>query len=262
MADDDLAQRVAELTAELDRLHKEIVVAQVVQTSLLPDVHAAAHVELAATLVPASDVGGDYYDLHEVGDTCWVAIGDVAGHGLRTAMIMVMVQSIVAAAVRAGGTPAPSEVLAMVNRAVWDNIRNRLGSDEHVTCTLLRVDPDGRVLYAGAHEEMVVCRAAGGPCEIVPTPGTWLGVLSEITGKNQDRELRLAPGDRIVLFTDGVTEARAADKRQFGMARLLDVIDRHRGAPVAVMRDAIFEAVEQFRAGLDDDTTVVVAEFR
>ncbi|HVK87727.1 MAG TPA: PP2C family protein-serine/threonine phosphatase [Kofleriaceae bacterium] len=250
-ADEDHVQR--------DRLHKELVIAQVVQTSLLPTEHEGQHFKVAATLVPADEVGGDYYDVINVGDTCWIAIGDVAGHGLRTAMIMLMVQSIVAAAVRLGHMP-PSEVLTSVNRALWDNIRKRLGSDEHMTCTLLRCGPDGRVAFAGAHEEMLVCRA-GGECEIIPTPGTWLGVLPDITGKNQDRELQLRPGDTIVLFTDGVTEARDAHKRQFGMERLIEVVDRHRGAPLPAIRDAIFGAVEQFRDALEDDTTVVVAAY-
>lgn len=250
-ADEDHDQR--------DRLHKELVIAQVVQTSLLPTEHEGQHFKVAATLVPADEVGGDYYDVINLDDTCWIAIGDVAGHGLRTAMIMLMVQSIVAAAVRFGQL-SPSEVLTSVNRALWDNIRRRLGSDEHMTCTLLRCSPDGRVAYAGAHEEMLVCRA-GGACEIVTTPGTWLGVLPDIAGKNQDRELQLRPGDIIVLFTDGVTEARDAHKQQFGMDRLIDVVDRHRGAPLPVLRDAIFGAVEAFRDALEDDTTVVVAAY-
>jgi sigma-B regulation protein RsbU (phosphoserine phosphatase) len=252
----------AELAFERERWNRELLIAQVLQTSLLPTEHQTAHVEIAATLMPATEVGGDYYDVHNAGDMCWIAIGDVAGHGMRTGMIMLMMQSIVSAAVRAMPPPEPSEVLATVNRALWDNIRKRLASDEHLTCTLLRWDPDGRVRYAGAHEEIVVCRAAGGPCEIVPTPGTWLAAIPDVVGKNHDRDLHLAPGDVMVLFTDGVTEARAPDRKQFGMTRLVEVIERHRGAPVTEIRDALLAAVEQFREALEDDTTVVVASYR
>ncbi|MDX2091448.1 MAG: PP2C family protein-serine/threonine phosphatase [Kofleriaceae bacterium] len=252
----------AELAFERERWNRELLIAQVLQTSLLPTEHHSAHVEIAATLVPATEVGGDYYDVHNVGDTCWIAIGDVAGHGMRTAMIMLMVQSIVSASVRTTPAPAPSEVLASVNRALWDNIRKRLASDEHLTCTLLRWDPGGRVRYAGAHEEIVISRAAGGPCEIIPTPGTWLAAIPDVAGKNHDRDLHLAPGDVMVLITDGVTEARDASKKQFGMTRLASVIERHRGAPLPEIRDAIFQAVEEFRVALEDDTTVVVATYR
>ena len=257
----EMAELHRGLSEERDRLQRELVIATVVQTSLLPTEHDGGHYEIAGTLHPATEVGGDYYDVVHLGDTCWLAIGDVAGHGLRTALIMLMVQAIVSATVRTSPAPPPSEVLAIVNRALWNNVRVRLESDEHMTCTLLRCEADGRVLHAGAHEDLVICRASGGPCETIETRGSWLGAIPDIVGKNPEAELRLTPGDLLVLYTDGVTEARNAERAQFGLDRLTDVVERHRGAPVRRVRDAIFEAVEAW-GPQDDDVTVVVARYR
>ena len=214
-------------------------------------------------MVPATEVGGDYYDVVPVGDTCWLAIGgDVAGHGLRSAMIMLMLQSIVGAMVRAQPAPSPSAVLDTVNRVLWDNIRRRLKADEHITCTLLECHADGRVRFAGAHEDILIARAAGGVCEQVETRGAWLAAIPEIAGRNVEQELVLEPGDVMVLFTDGVSEAMRADRAQFGLNRLTGVIEQHRTEPLAAIRDAIFAAVRGWMATQADDITVVVARYR
>lgn len=258
----EMRELYEQLTDERDRLQRELVIATVLQTSLLPTEIRGTHLEIAGALVPATEVGGDYYDVIHTGDTTWIAIGDVAGHGLRTALIMLMAQSIVSSTVRITPPLMPSEILAIANRALWENIRKRLESDEHMTCTLLRSDPDGRVRYAGAHEEFLVCRTATGTCEAIATPGTWLGAVAEITGKNSDHELVLADDDVIVLYTDGVTEARDTHKAQFGLARLVAVVEANHTQPVRKIRDAIFDAIEGFRTAQNDDVTVVVARYR
>jgi len=255
------AEMHQQLSDERDRLQRELVIAAVLQTTLLPAEHDGRHYEIAGALHPTTEVGGDYYDVIHTGEHCWLAIGDVAGHGLRTALIMMMVQSIVAATVRATPPPEPDEVLAIVNRALWNNIRVRLVSDEHMTCTLLHCAGDGQILHAGAHEFMLVARATGGPCEVIETRGSWLGAIPEVDGKNPVAELVLRHGDLLVLFTDGVTETRGADRVQFGLERLAAVVEAHRQRPVREIRDAIFDAVEAW-GPQNDDVTAVVARYR
>jgi sigma-B regulation protein RsbU (phosphoserine phosphatase) len=242
-----------------EELHQILAI---LQTTLLPTEHMGAFVEIAATHVPASEVGGDYYDVINVGGTTWLAIGDVVGHGLRSALIMLMAQASVSALVRLSPSPSPSYVLELTNRVLWENVRQRLSSDDHMTCTLLRCDPDGSVTYAGAHEDLVIWRAATGTCEQLATPGTWLAAIDDIAGKNTDRMFHLAPGDVLVLYTDGVTEARDAARKQFGIDRLTAVVTARATEPLREIRDAIFEAVEGFRVHQDDDVTVVVAAYR
>lgn len=250
------------LAEDRDRLRRELEVATVLQTSILPGANAHTLFDVAATMLPATEVGGDYYDVVSTTDACWLGIGDVAGHGLRTAMIMMMLQSIVGAMVRTSPAPAPSAILEAVNRALWDNIRERLHANEHVTCTLLACDGTGEVRFAGAHEDILVCRAAGGPCARVETRGTWLAAIPDVAGRNVEQSLRLAPGDVMVLFTDGITEARNAERAQFGLDRLADVIEQNRERSVADIRDAIVGAVQAWMARQDDDLTVVVSRYR
>ncbi len=258
----ELARSRAQLAAQ-ERLERELEIATRIQTSILPVGVDVPGLELAATMRPASEVGGDYYDIlpQPAGD-CWLGIGDVAGHGLTAGLVMLMVQSLVAGLVEARRDARPSDLMPALNAMLHRNIRERLRQDEHVTLTLLRVLPDGRVLFAGAHEDIVVCRAAGGPCERVPTPGTWLGVLPDIGAATSDSELRLAPGDVMLLYTDGVTEAMDHRRQQFGLDRLCAALEARRDRPAADLCAALAAEVAAHTAEQRDDITLLVVRYR
>ena len=247
--------------AEKQRLERELEIASRIQTSILPKSYDVAGLEIAARMIPASEVGGDYYDVFAMGDGCWVGIGDVAGHGLSAGLEMLMVQSVVAALVRHAPRAAPSDHVRVLNQVLYDNIRERLGQDEHITLTLFRYE-GGVFTFAGAHEEILVCRAAGGPCEHIQTPGTWLGGMRDVSRSTRDSKLELHPGDLMVLYTDGITEAMNAKGVQFGDQRLTALLEEHRDAPAATVRDRVIEAVLAWQAKQDDDISLVVIRRR
>jgi sigma-B regulation protein RsbU (phosphoserine phosphatase) len=247
--------------AEKKRLERELEIASRIQTSILPKAYDVAGLEIAARMIPASEVGGDYYDVFAMGDGCWVGIGDVAGHGLSAGLEMLMVQSVIAGLVRHAPRAAPSDHVRVLNQVLYDNIRDRLGQDEHITLTLLRYE-DGTFTFAGAHEEILVCRAAGGPCEHIQTPGTWLGGMRDVSRATRDSKLELQPGDLMVLYTDGITEAQNKDRTQFGDERFTRVIEENRNEPVEVVRDRVIEAVQAWQAVQDDDISIVVIRRR
>jgi serine phosphatase RsbU (regulator of sigma subunit) len=249
------------ITQERDRLEREFEIAMRIQTSILPRSLAASGYRVAARMVPADEVGGDYYDVIPTDGGCWIGIGDVTGHGLRAAVVMLMVQSIVAALVRERPAAAPRDLIGVTNRAIYANLRDRLQLAEHVTCTLLRCGLDGRIAYAGAHEDIVICRAAGGPCERLATPGTWLGGRERIEQFTVDSEIGLARGDLIVVYTDGVTEAMDRQGRQFGLDRLCDLIEDTRGAAPDRVVDRIVVAVRAWMDKQADDVTVLAAMY-
>ncbi|MDX2088178.1 MAG: SpoIIE family protein phosphatase [Kofleriaceae bacterium] len=241
--------------AEKERLEKELEIATRIQTSMLPvsfDVH---RMDIAAKMVPAAEVGGDYYDILPVKDGCWIGIGDVAGHGLTAGLEMMMVQSVVSALVRENPEATPKHHLKILNQVIYDNVRNRLHQDEHVTLTLMHC-AEGNVTFAGAHEDIILCRVGATQCERIATPGPWLGAMRDITRVTQDSTLELAPGDLMVLYSDGITESRGADGKEFGIDRLCDTIFAARNLTVEEIRDRIFEAVASYRQ--DDDRSVVV----
>jgi serine phosphatase RsbU (regulator of sigma subunit) len=244
-----------------ERLQREMNVAQHIQTAILPQDPRIPVLELAAAMRPATEVGGDYYDVLPVRDGCWLAMGDVSGHGLDAGLIALMIQSAVAALVRADPDAAPRAILCAVNEALHENLEHRLRKIGHATMVLLRVRGDGRVTFAGAHEDMLVWRARAGRCEVVETPGTWLGGAARIEAATVDSTLQLEQGDVLVLFTDGLTEARNGDGIMFGEDRLRAELEAAAGDGVDVIRDRLLGAVAAWAVAIDDDRSVLVARY-
>ncbi len=247
--------------ASKERLERELEIATRIQTSLLPQNPTVPGLEIDARMQPASEVGGDYYDVLPVADGCWLGIGDVAGHGLTAGLVMLMLQSVIGALVQEHPNAHPAQLLPALNAVLYKNIRERLDQDEHITLTLLCVRPDGDVLFAGAHEEILVCRAAGGPCERFETPGTWLGVLPLVDDAVPAMNLRLQPGDVMLLYSDGLIEAMDTNRRQFGMDRVCAAIEAHRDRSVKVLCDRLMAEVTAWMARQDDDITILAVRY-
>ncbi len=261
-----LVQQVVEETArrqvaERERLEKEAQIAAKIQTGILPRDLGVDGLEIAASMVPAATVGGDYYDVLPTADGCWIGIGDVAGHGLQTGLVMMMIQSAVASMIRYTPGAAPRDVLRVLNSVLFENVRQRLHQDEHATLTLLRYHRMGRIVHAGAHEEMLVFRAASGRCEAIVTPGTWVAAVRNIDSGTVDTNLQLQHGDVLLLYTDGVTRARNAVQEAFGSERLRSLFDSVGRESVSVIRDKVMEAVRDWMEEQEDDVTVLVARY-
>lgn len=248
--------------AERARLEKEMEIATRIQTSILPRDVTVAGLEIAATMRTATEVGGDYYDVIPVDDGCWIGIGDVAGHGLGTGLVMLMMQSGIGVLARKIPDASPRDLLLALNAMLVDNVRRRLGQREHATLTLLRYRKDGTLAFAGAHEEILILRAATGRCERLETPGPWVGAKLDIAAGTVESRAQLLPGDLLVLYTDGIIEAVARDGRErFGTDRMVALLEAHQGdAPIAI-RDRLMSAVTDFAAALDDDVTLLCARY-
>ncbi len=245
------------------RVEEEIAIARRVQTSLLPKNLALRGLEVSAAMIPASEVGGDYYDVVPTSDGGWVAIGDVSGHGLTAGLVMLMVQSAMSTATASRPDATPRHLLELLNRVLYDNIRNRLEHGDFVTLSLLRYFESGRLLFAGAHQDILLRRAANGRVEEIETPGTWLGAAADITAVTRDNEIELAPGDLFVLFTDGITEATSPSGELYGVDRLIAAVEKYATEPVERVRARLFDEVRAFTAGGEqaDDMTIVVGRF-
>jgi serine phosphatase RsbU (regulator of sigma subunit) len=257
-------ERAAQEMGKKQRLEKELEIGARIQTCLLPEVIDIPGLEVAARMTPASEVGGDYYDAFPVpGGGAFIGIGDVAGHGLTSGLVMLMVQSVVGALGRRYPDAAPSDIVSALNTVLYDNIRHRLHNKEHVTFTLFRYFRDGRFVFAGAHEELVVYRKRTSQVEFIETPGTWLGAMKDISKFTTDSELKLEDGDILVLYTDGVTEAMDGAREQFGLDRLATLLKEHAELPVEQLCNAINTRVLAWcNQAADDDITLLVARYR
>ncbi|HXX67014.1 MAG TPA: substrate-binding domain-containing protein [Polyangiaceae bacterium] len=243
--------------AERERLEKEMEIAARIQTTIIPKGVLVPGLDIAAIMIPASEVGGDYYDVIPCDGGCWIGVGDVAGHGLQTGLVMVMIQSIVAALIRRDSRSSPSEVYGVLNAVLYENVRRRMSQDEHATLTLLRYE-GGRFVCAGAHEDIIVFRRSRGECESFETRGPWVGAVPTVDGALVEMSISLEVGDIMVLYTDGVTEAKDARGVQFGLERVRTIVERVSDQPVQSVRDHLVAAVRSWTQTQEDDVSLIV----
>lgn len=245
---------------ERQRLKQEAVLAARIQTDILPKRSGVDGLEISAKMIPAAEVGGDYYDIIPCENGCWLGIGDVTGHGLMAGLLMMMIQSMVAALVHSRPDASPRDIVIDLNAVLYANIRHRLGRDEQASLMLLRYERSGRLTFAGYHEEFLVYRSGLGVSELITPPGIWVGVLADISAETVAVELQLNEGDFFVLYSDGVLEALNDHGEQFGTKRLKALVDQAgSSAEPSELIQLILDAVDQWQPRQRDDVTVLVA---
>lgn len=254
---DDIPPHVRRI-AERERQKVELETARSIQSSILPELPPQMNgVPIAHAYLPATEVGGDFYDVLALEDgRLALAVGDVAGHGASSGLIMAMAKS--ALAVQTTVDPEVESVFATLNRTVHQSARQRLLT----TLCYAVLDPaERRMLYASAGHLFPYRVTPEGRVFALESVAYPLGVRPTLAV--QSRSERLAAGDLVVLFSDGVIEARRpGSDEMFGFARLEEVLRRQAGASPEQAREAILEAVEAFRGKgpRDDDLTLLVAQ--
>lgn len=249
----------ADLKRARDALWGEMEVAKRIQTSLLPRMHELPGYRVAATMMPADEVGGDYYDVIESGPgETWLCIGDVSGHGVESGLIMMMTQTSIFTTVNRAAGLQPSEVLVGVNSVLKKNI-SRLGADRYVTCMAIQL-LQNQIRFAGKHQDILIYRARTGTTEWIPTDGVWLGLVDDIKGMLSDDVRPVEEGDVILLFTDGVTEAMNARRELYGEERLRQTLSRTAHEDVDAIVQAIVKDVWAFMNQQKDDVSIVAVK--
>ncbi len=248
---------MCELKIARDSIWSEMELAKRIQTALLPDNQKLKGYDIAATMLPADEVGGDYYDIIETpeGDK-WVTIGDVSGHGVDSGLIMMMAQTSILSKVNNNGSCGPSEMISSINRIIRENI-SRLGSDHYMTMMALRLN-QSEMTVAGKHQDLIIYRSALNRTETVTIPGTWVGITDDIKDCLEELTIEINTGDIVLLFTDGITEATNAKGEMFGQVRLEQSLNKYADLPVGKLRDKIIEEVNTYQQKQLDDMTLVV----
>jgi predicted ATPase/serine phosphatase RsbU (regulator of sigma subunit) len=210
-----VAQRTEELRRTLAELWSEMDLARKIQTVLLPKETRFRDYEVSALMVPASTVGGDYYDIIRTDGDDWLLIGDVSGHGVTAGLTMMMIQTAIRTVVLSEGQGAakltPAQVLSRVNAAVRGNLQ-KVSEDQYMTITGLQLQGSS-VRYSGLHQDILIYRASSRQVERVETRGMWIGPVDDIGPLLRDDTLELTRGDILLLYTDGITEAMVGGRR-------------------------------------------------
>src|ERR1700722_7041500 len=248
------SQEHDKIKLQFDRQGRELEEARAIQEGFLPkSIPQMAGYEIAATWQPARIVGGDYCDVMAFGgDSMGLCIGDVAGKGMPAAMLMSNLQ----AAVRglASSEIMPDGLCSRLNALIYQNIR----SDRFVTFFYAHLDGASRELrYANAGHNAPIVVHRDGSHERLEEGGGVLGVFA--IQPYSMSVVKLEAGDRVVLFTDGVTEACVPNGEEFGEARLLRLVEENRSESAQEVQKIILKAAGEFSEGnWHDDATVLV----
>ena len=255
---------ITDITAEKERIGTELSVATDIQSGLVPNFSIGfperKDIELCASMSPAKEVGGDFYDYFLIDDDhLAMVIADVSGKGIPAALFMMVTKILIKEKSRiSGGTPA--EILEFVN----DRLVENNPADMFVTVWLGILEiSSGKIIAANAgHEDPAIYRKDGRFELIKNKHSLFAGAMPGV--KYKDFEVQLNKGDKIFIYTDGVPEATNADEKMFTLGKMIDVLNRHKDASPEGIIKGVKESVDEFsdEAAQFDDVTMLCLELK
>ena len=253
---------VARVSAEKERIGAELKVATQIQADMLPRIFPPfperRDFDIYASMQPAKEVGGDFYDFFLIDDNhLALVMADVSGKGVPAALFMVIAKTLIKNRALQGGGPA--EILTAVNRQLSEG--NEAGFFVTVWLSILELST-GKGLAANAGHEHPAIRRKGGAFELVKYPHSLaVATMDEIRFKEHEFELR--PGDALFVYTDGVTEATNASEELFGEKRTVEALNRIPHAEARTLLETTQAAISEFvgDAMQFDDMTMLCLEY-
>ncbi|MBA3670937.1 MAG: SpoIIE family protein phosphatase [Gemmatimonadaceae bacterium] len=248
--------RLVRRSLDQQRLQQEMELAHDLQMKLLPDAsHVAPEAIVSARVVPAEDVGGDFYNLYRLsGGRTGLMIGDVSGHGYQAALIMALTMS--ASAIHAQGTDDPAEML----RRLALSLREELTTTEMFVSALYAVvDPEqGIIRYGNMGHPHAFVVSRDGAVERLVAGGPPLGMVDE-PPVSASRPWDTG-GDVLLLFTDGIADARNSASKRLDEGPVLECVQRHRDESPAQLTARVFELLDEYTGDVPrrDDLTLVI----
>jgi serine phosphatase RsbU (regulator of sigma subunit) len=248
--------RLVERERERQRMEQELEIGYQIQQGLLPHgLRDYPHVELTGKQIPCHSVGGDYFDVFPLGDRTAFLIADVSGHGLGAALVTTMLQGALS-----GMTLGvdPVMVLNHINRFLCDH--TQVG--RYVTLFFGILATDGTLDYMRAGHPSPLLIRHGVVSDLYHQGSLPIGILED--AQVAAEQTRLDPGDTLVLFTDGVSEATAPDGEMLEVKKLRQIVDGGSSKTVEELQGLIFQHVEDFTRGAEpsDDVTLLILRYR
>ena len=256
------AKRTFANEERLVAINNELEIAWRIQSSTLPrNVPQLTGLEIVARYVPMSAVAGDFYDFVCVDEKrVGILIADVTGHGVPAALIASMLK--IALAGQEEHAHDPARVLTGLNRTLCGKF-----DAYFVTAAYLFVDLEKGLLHysAAAHPPLLLASGTGGKVQEIEENGLMLGMFHEAVYSSV--EIRVGPGDRCLLYTDGIVEAKNAAREEFGKSRCKEFLEEQRHMPAAHFANTLLESVASFSGHnsdrrQEDDITLLVLDFQ
>ena len=259
----DYIEKITEITAEKERIGTELALAQRIQADMLPNTYPAfpdrEEFDIYASMDPAKEVGGDFYDFFLVDeDHLCMVMADVSGKGVPAALFMMASRIILASYAKQGMSPA--EIMRSTNETICQNNREEMFVT--VWLGILEIST-GRLTAANAGHEYPVLMQPGGKCELYKDKhGFVLGGMDGVRYKEYQFTLR--PGARLFLYTDGVPEATNAENELFGTERMLAALNEDLNADPQQVLLGVRRAVDGFVGSAEqfDDLTMLCLEYK
>ena len=254
----DYIANLQTVTAEKERIGTELDVATRIQASLLPCIFPAfperEEFDIHASMIPAKEVGGDFYDFYLVDeDTLAVVVADVSGKGVPAALFMVIAKTLIKNNAQLGKTP--KEVFETVNNMLCENNSERM----FVTAFMGYLDLRSRKLtYVNAGHNPPLIKKGGGRYEFIKTERSIL--LAYFAGREyREEKMSLETGDILYLYTDGVTEAMNIEEEQYSNLRLTETANKYEGSAMTGLIEFIKKDIDLFVGGAEqaDDITML-----
>ena len=257
-----LREARAQLADQLLALNNELEMACQIQLSILPhSLPKLPGLDIAARFIPMTSVAGDFYDFIQIDDThLGMLIADVSGHGLPSALIASMLQ--VALTAQVGHASEPARVLCGLNHALCGKFTH-----DFVTAVYVYVDLEKNLMrYAGAgHPPVLQWRSSTGKTTQVMENGLVLGMFEEAV--YTALELALEPGDRHILYTDGILEAANPAQETYGVDRFIEFMNVNNSLPADQFADTFLAEITNWTRqsadhGQQDDITLLLFDFK
>lgn len=239
------------------QIRKELDIARNIQRFIIPaDFSRISYPIINGRYLPIEDIGGDFYDCYALGEDTGILIADVTGHGIPAAMVMTMSKMIFG--LYAAQIDSPGVLLSRINSEIYKLILD----DQYITAFYLIYDSERRELrFTNAgHARPLYLRKNGGKILALDTDGLFVGIKED--AEYEEKTIPVLEGDRLLLYTDGITELRNARREQFGEKRLARFIMEHADADGDDFCDGLISNIRAFAGEEQQDDDIAFLDIK
>jgi phosphoserine phosphatase RsbU/P len=257
IATEKLTRSMESMRRREQEMNMELNFAAEIQKGMTPEPQPWNGISFCVTNLPMGKVSGDFHDFFREEEHCFVLIADVSGHGIPAALVTMAAKQTFSREMSFSQSPAG--ILNNVNNSLYEQIKTQ----EYLTAFLVKITDEHRYTFCNAsHRRAIHFRSQDKQCFLLDSKGAFIGAMPENEVIFEEGYGVLEPGDRLILYTDGIVEARNEEGEEFGEERLEQIILDSADKPIKSLNEKIMSELFHFLEGepVGDDITIVTAE--